>query len=122
LFYGTREEKQNAFKSVLATQMKELNEDFSEENIALINFLDQFQTLYLEVVFVNNNAQLESFTSEQLNMAMKKEKFIKAELTPVFNYLQLDRTMFDGQFSQRLDNYQDKKMFTSFLACKKNLT
>jgi len=109
LFYGTREEKQNMFKSILASQMKEVNEDFSEENIVLINFLDQFQTLYLEVVFVNNNSQLEFFTSEKLAIAMKKEKFIKAEITPVFTFLQLDPTMFDSEFSQRLENSQEKK-------------
>jgi len=114
LFYGSREEKQNTFKSILSTKLKELNEDFTEENIATINFLDQFQTLYLEVVFVNNNGQLAFFKEEQLNLIMKSETFIKSELNPIFKYLQLDPTMFDTEFSQRLNNSQDKKIFESF--------
>jgi hypothetical protein len=114
LFYGSREEKQSAFKSILSEKVKEINEEFSEENIAPISFLDQFQTLYLEVVFVSNNGQLAFFSEEQLNVMMKKEKFMKGELTPVFKYLQLDPTMFDTEFSQRLNNSQDKKIFESF--------
>jgi Tfp pilus assembly protein PilE len=114
LFYGSREEKQSTFKSILSTKMKELNEEISEENIATINFLDQFQTLYLEVVFVKNNGQLVLFTEEQLNLIMKNETFIKSELTPIFKYLQLDPTMIDTEFSQRLNNSPDKKMFESF--------
>jgi len=114
LFYGSREEKQNTFKSILATQMKELIEGFSEENIASINFLDQFQTLHLEVVFVDNNGQLRLFSEEKLNSVMKNEKSIKAEVTPIVKYLQLDPTMFDSEFSQRLNTLTDKKNFASF--------
>jgi hypothetical protein len=114
LFYGSREEKQNTFKCILSTKMKELNENFSEENIATINFLDQFQTLYLEVVFVNNKGQLVFYSEAYLKDIMKQEKFMKGELTPVFKYLQLDPIMFDAEFSQRLNNSQEKKTFESF--------
>jgi hypothetical protein len=114
LFYGSREEKQNTFKSILANMIKEINQEFSEENIVPINFLDQFQALDFEVVFVGKNGQLVLFPAEKLNVTMKKEKFIKAEMNAVFKYLQLDPSMFDAEFSQRLNDLDAKKIFSSF--------
>jgi len=114
LFYGSREEKQNSFKGILANLIKEINPDFTEDNIVPINFLDQFQALELEVVFVKKNGQLAIFPSEKMNVTMKKHKFIKAELTEVFKYLQLDQSMFNTEFSQRLNDLDAKKIFSSF--------